>query len=453
MSFNSFPTQNFQFVNHSGPQKPKLTWRREHRRTMPSEEHDYLELNESPITRPALTSCRANDFNLASASENTFDLEIFGRKGDVSCLGVSYLQDKEGMEVEHFVSGGISEKALSGKSTGQPTLFEGDSPECAIVIADNHSKSDANKDDEGYPHDPSLSTQVHDDFGVKDHYETEDIEDALNSELINRPESQDSGLRHRELSSAPSTPSTGSSIVPTEQQANGNTLSENHVTMHEPQGPLNRGAEEHSKLAHLENTSRHSSDGSNGGTDDNTGNHRTLLTRKRQRSLPSKRRALDTQNCGTDPKICYSDDSSDSSSETSDRGRRLESNKRRKSTSWPHRSRSRGGADDDEYEVEQILAARVYRRKLQYRVKWLGYEDDPAWYDTSNFKNSPRKLREFHTANPSRPGPPARLNVWLQCWEEDRDTDDHSDDNKPQRSYAGRGTLRMPEPCGYSLRR
>jgi hypothetical protein len=156
-----------------------------------------------------------------------------------------------------------------------------------------------------------------------------------------------------------------------------------------------------------------------------------LLTRKRQRSLPSKRRALDTQNCGTDPKICYSDDSSDSSSESSDRGRRLESNKRRKSALWLHRSRSRSGADDDEYEVEQILAARVYRRKLQYRVKWLGYEDDPAWYDASNFKNSPRKLCEFHTANPTRPGPPERLNVWLQCWEEDRDADDHSNNNKP----------------------
>jgi hypothetical protein len=124
---------------------------------------------------------------------------------------------------------------------------------------------------------------------------------------------------------------------------------------------------------------------------------------------------LDTQNCGTDPKICYSDDSSNSSSESSDRGRRLESNKRRKSASWPHRSRSRGGADDDEYVVEQILATRVYRRKLQYRVKWLGYEDDLAWYDASNFKNSPRNLREFHTANPTRPGPPERLNVWLQC--------------------------------------
>ncbi|OCK90785.1 uncharacterized protein K441DRAFT_468647, partial [Cenococcum geophilum 1.58] len=31
--------------------------------------------------------------------------------------------------------------------------------------------------------------------------------------------------------------------------------------------------------------------------------------------------------------------------------------------------------EDDEYEVEEILEARIYRRKLQYRVKWLGYED------------------------------------------------------------------------------
>jgi hypothetical protein len=163
---------------------------------------------------------------------------------------------------------------------------------------------------------------------------------------------------------------------------------------------------------------------------------------------------MDTQNCGTDPKICYGNDSSDSSSESSDCSRRLESNKRQKSGSWPYRSRSHSVAEeDDEYEVEQILEARIYRRKLQYRVKWLGYEDDPAWYDASNFKNSPRKLREFHSANPTRLGPPARLEVWLRCWEEDRHAGDHSDDNKPQRSYTGRGTLRKPERYGHSLRR
>jgi hypothetical protein len=141
---------------------------------------------------------------------------------------------------------------------------------------------------------------------------------------------------------------------------------------------------------------------------------------------------LDTQNCGNNPRICYGDDSSDSSSESSDCGRRLESNKRQKSGSWPYRSRSRGRADeDDEYEVEQILEARIYLRKLQYRAKWLGYEDDPAWYDASNFKKSPHKLREFHTANPTYPGPPKRLETWAQCWEEDIDADIHPDDNKP----------------------
>ena len=159
---------------------------------------------------------------------------------------------------------------------------------------------------------------------------------------------------------------------------------------------------------------------------------------------------MDTQNCGTDAKICHGDDSNDSS----DCGRRLGSSKRKKSSSWPYRSRSRGVPDeDDEYEVEQILEARIYRRKLQYRVKWLGYEDDPVWYDASNFKNSPRKLNEFHTVNPTRLGPPERLEVWLQCWEEGRNAGDHSDDNKPQRPCTGRGTLRKPALCGYSLRR
>jgi hypothetical protein len=99
------------------------------------------------------------------------------------------------------------------------------------------------------------------------------------------------------------------------------------------------------------------------------------------------------------------------------------------------------------------LEARIYRRKLQYRVDWLGYEHDPTWYDAFNFKNSPYKLREFHIANPTCRGPPERLDVWLQCWDEGRDADDHSNDNKPQRSYAGRRTLRVPEPRGYSLRR
>jgi hypothetical protein len=66
MSMNCFPTQNFQFMNHSGPPKPKLTLRREHTKTMLSEEYNSFELDESLSTRPAFTSRRAKDFDLAS---------------------------------------------------------------------------------------------------------------------------------------------------------------------------------------------------------------------------------------------------------------------------------------------------------------------------------------------------------------------------------------------------
>jgi hypothetical protein len=86
------------------------------------------------------------------------------------------------------------------------------------------------------------------------------------------------------------------------------------------------------------------------------------------------------------------------------------------------------------------LGARVFGRKLKYlkyRVKWLGYDDDPKWYDAANFKNSPHKLYEFHKANPTRPGPPQRLDYWMQCWKEDRDAEDHPDDNKPMMGWLG----------------
>ena len=37
--------------------------------------------------------------------------------------------------------------------------------------------------------------------------------------------------------------------------------------------------------------------------------------------------------------------------------------------------------DHDEYEVEQILAVKLAQgRKLKYRIKWKGYNDDPEFY-------------------------------------------------------------------------
>jgi hypothetical protein len=32
---------------------------------------------------------------------------------------------------------------------------------------------------------------------------------------------------------------------------------------------------------------------------------------------------------------------------------------------------------EQEWEVEKILAVRMHHRKLQYKVKWIGYDDNP----------------------------------------------------------------------------
>ena len=114
--------------------------------------------------------------------------------------------------------------------------------------------------------------------------------------------------------------------------------------------------------------------------------------------------------------------------------------KRSKSTTRPIRSYRRKQKrnhsiieQDVEYEVEEILEARIYYRKLQYRVKWVGYAEDLEWYNAANFKNSPYKLRDFHAVKSTYPGPPTRLDYWIQCWKQGGDADDHPDDDKPRR--------------------
>ncbi len=36
--------------------------------------------------------------------------------------------------------------------------------------------------------------------------------------------------------------------------------------------------------------------------------------------------------------------------------------------------------DKQEWEVEEILTSRLYYNKLQYKVKWKGWDDDHGWY-------------------------------------------------------------------------
>ena len=47
---------------------------------------------------------------------------------------------------------------------------------------------------------------------------------------------------------------------------------------------------------------------------------------------------------------------------------------------------------EDEWEIEDILACRLIRGTLKYRVSWKGYNLDPTWYPAWNFIGSPQKL-------------------------------------------------------------
>ena len=76
---------------------------------------------------------------------------------------------------------------------------------------------------------------------------------------------------------------------------------------------------------------------------------------------------------------------------------------------------------ESEWEVEEVLAVRKRRNKLEYRVKWLGFDEDPEWYPASDLANAPHKLRDYHAANPSKPGPPKQLAEWIRRWENDEE--------------------------------
>ena len=57
---------------------------------------------------------------------------------------------------------------------------------------------------------------------------------------------------------------------------------------------------------------------------------------------------------------------------------------------------------DVEYEVDYIVASRIYRRQLQYLVHWKGYEEhEHTWEPTSNVRNAPLAVERFYKENPS----------------------------------------------------
>ncbi len=55
--------------------------------------------------------------------------------------------------------------------------------------------------------------------------------------------------------------------------------------------------------------------------------------------------------------------------------------------------------DEDEWEIDDILNFRRYRRRLQYQVKWKNYDNDLNWYnaDDDEFMNAQEMIDNFHT--------------------------------------------------------
>jgi hypothetical protein len=59
---------------------------------------------------------------------------------------------------------------------------------------------------------------------------------------------------------------------------------------------------------------------------------------------------------------------------------------------------------EEEYLVEKILNSRMFRRKLQYLVKWEGYGvEHNTWEYSENIDNAPEKVADFHARNPAAP--------------------------------------------------
>jgi len=61
--------------------------------------------------------------------------------------------------------------------------------------------------------------------------------------------------------------------------------------------------------------------------------------------------------------------------------------------------------DEDEWEIDDILDSRRYRRRLQYRVKWNGYDNDLNWYnaDGDEFMNAQEVVDDFHIRYSNKP--------------------------------------------------
>jgi transposase InsO family protein len=85
---------------------------------------------------------------------------------------------------------------------------------------------------------------------------------------------------------------------------------------------------------------------------------------------------------------------------------------------------------ENEWEVEKVLASRIYYGRLQYQVAWRGWDPDPTFYDAENFKNATSTLKTYHKENPATPGPPMMLDAWIAAEEKGLQLESDKRDNR-----------------------
>ena len=62
--------------------------------------------------------------------------------------------------------------------------------------------------------------------------------------------------------------------------------------------------------------------------------------------------------------------------------------------------------EEEKWEVDDILDARrkgERGRKVQFCVKWKGYDEDKEWYDASGFEHAKEVVDDFYKCNPIKP--------------------------------------------------
>ena len=60
----------------------------------------------------------------------------------------------------------------------------------------------------------------------------------------------------------------------------------------------------------------------------------------------------------------------------------------------------------EEYKVESILDSRIFRRKVEYLVRWKGYGvEEDEWRPAQDVQGSKRLVAEFHRTHPQAAGP------------------------------------------------